>query len=199
MKRHDDKWIRFFVDEGRPYTRELGAGMEGAVYALDDDAVAKVWDERGETELGRLQRFYAAVAEAGPPFETPLIHQVRRAHGKCLTIERRLRGTPLSELDPLDKSVWPKALGCTLDVLDGFGSVPDSPALRGLTVLDESRPFWEGRASDGSAFPVPDARRFPALISGHRMGELPDSAEHVRDGHVRPGCQRSPSRIRTRG
>lgn len=202
MQRHDDQWIRFFSDEGYPRARGLGAGMEGAVYALDDDLVAKVWDKRDADELVRLQLFYAAVAEAGPAFRTPLIHRVSRAHGKCFTIEQRLRGTPLSELNPLKEDVWPKALACTLDVLDGLASVRDSPALRGVNVLDENRPFWDGRGGWPKALTALIGRRLDrfgdqlrACVPGldnkveklcSLIGEIPDVTTALLHGDLIP-------------
>ncbi|MES0833716.1 MULTISPECIES: phosphotransferase family protein [Nocardiopsidaceae] len=146
MQQHDEAWVRFFEAKGYPEAAELAAGMEGAVYALNDDLVAKVWGVRSGEELERLQRFYDDLAKAQLAFRTPRIEEVLYENGRFVSIEQRLSGVPLADMDPRRPELWPQAAACMLDVL-GEISTADSPALRGLAVLDEASPFWEGHTS----------------------------------------------------
>lgn len=147
MQQHDETWIRHLAAHGYPDAHPLGAGMEGAVYALHDDLVAKVWGDRSSAELERLRLFYADLSRAGLTFATPYIERLLRVEDRWVTIERRLTGTPLADLDPQRSDRWPAAVECVVDVLDQLRSVADTPTLRGLAVIGEERPFWKGRAS----------------------------------------------------
>lgn len=76
MQQHDENWIRRLAEHGCPDAQPLGAGMEGAVYALSDDLVAKVWGEgRRLAELERLRLFYADLSRAELTFATPYIER----------------------------------------------------------------------------------------------------------------------------
>jgi hypothetical protein len=145
VQQHDENWLRYFAATGYPGARPLAAGMEGAVYALNDDLVAKVWGGRDGAELERLRLFYADLARARLTFGTPRIERILQVDGRFATIEQRLRGVPLADLEPRRPDVWPAAVRCMLDVLEQIAAVADSRALRGLAVLDEPRPFWAGR------------------------------------------------------
>ncbi len=69
--------------------------MEGAIYRLGDETVAKVWGRRRERELVRMQSFYADVARARLPFASPEILRVEEVNGAAVTFERELHGEPL--------------------------------------------------------------------------------------------------------
>jgi hypothetical protein len=149
VQQHDENWLRYFAATGYPDARPLAAGMEGAVYALTDDLVAKVWGGRSEAELERLRLFYDDLARARLTFDTPRIERILQLDGRFATIEHRLRGVPLADLEPRPaphRPGWPAAVRCMLDVLEQLAAVADSRALRGLAVLDEPDPFWAGRA-----------------------------------------------------
>jgi len=75
VQQHDETWIRHLAAHGYPDAHPLGAGMEGAVYALHDDLVAKVWGDRSSAELERLRLFYADLSRAGLTFATPYIER----------------------------------------------------------------------------------------------------------------------------
>jgi hypothetical protein len=150
---------------GLTATGQLGAGMEGAVYALDDETVAKVWIRQDATSLARLRDFYAELDASGLPFATPLIHEVRSVNGIPVTIERRLAGRPLSEVladadpgpaqtpaerpptdqAPTDQAPTERAMRMFVDVLAALREVTaPPPAARALTVMDEPEPFYAG-------------------------------------------------------
>ena len=73
----------------------LGAGMEGAVYALDDARVAEVWSATTPERLRTVQRFHAALARRPLRFATPRVDDVLQVRGWAVTVERRLTGTGL--------------------------------------------------------------------------------------------------------
>jgi len=110
--------------------------------------VAKGWGEgRSLAELERLRLFYADLSRAELTFATPYIERLLVVEGRCVSIERRLTGTPLADVEPRRPDRRPAAVECVVDVLEQLRSVADTPALRGLAVIGEERPFWEGRAS----------------------------------------------------
>lgn len=148
---HSPGWLRYFVRAGYPEVRPLAAGVEGAVYELGDGTVAKVWGRRRPAELRLWQTFYADVAAAGLPFATPEILQVREIRGVAMTVERQLSGTSLqARVDPQARELEPSVADTMLDILRWLATVPATPAMRRLPVLDEAGPF---RAA-GDDFPA---------------------------------------------
>lgn len=145
MQHHHEKWLAYFAGEGHAAPEPLGAGMEGAVYKLGGDLVAKVWGDRPVAHLRRLGAFYAYLNSAGLPFLTPLFHEVREIAGHAVTIERRLPGTPLDDKKFATPEAWPAVMSCLADVLGAFADVPGAPQLRALPVLDEDMALWTGR------------------------------------------------------
>jgi phosphotransferase family enzyme len=145
VRRHDEQWLAYFAAEGYRAAEPLGAGMEGAVFKLDGDLVAKVWGERPAGQLRRLGSFYAYLDSAGLPFLTPLFHEVREVSGRAVTVERRLPGVPLDDSRFARPGAWPGALSCVVSVLEAFTAVPGTPQLRALPVLDEDTAPWAGR------------------------------------------------------
>ncbi|WP_020575498.1 phosphotransferase family protein [Actinopolymorpha alba] len=134
-------WPHSLREVGLSVTEQLGAGMEGVVYALADGTVAKVWARQGFEDLLRLQAFYADLASADLPFATPRIHQVMVVDGVSVTIERRLTGRPLSEFIS-DDAPSDRALHTFVDVLGALRGIAPTSATRALSVLDEPSPFY---------------------------------------------------------
>jgi hypothetical protein len=147
LQHHDGRWLAYFAAEGFRAAEPLGAGMEGAVYGLGGDLVAKVWGARPAGQLRRLGLFYAYLDSAGLPFLTPLFHDVRDVSGRAVTIERRLPGVPLDDKRFSGPGAWPGALACVMSVLAAFAAVPGAAPLRALPVLDEDAAPWAGRDS----------------------------------------------------
>jgi aminoglycoside phosphotransferase (APT) family kinase protein len=148
-QQHTAGWAAYFKQLGYPAVEPLGAGVEGAVYRLGDGTVAKVWGSRRPAELRLLQAFYADVAAAGPPFATPVILGVDEVDGNAVTIERELTGTPLDQqLDCRSAEIPPTSVDTIVAVLAGLATVPATPAMRRLPVLDETEPF----RADGDDF-----------------------------------------------
>jgi aminoglycoside phosphotransferase (APT) family kinase protein len=170
---HTQRWMEHFARQGHD-PRPLAAGVEGAIYDLGNGLVAKVWRERGAGELVRMQAFYADVAAAGLPFETPEIVAVEQVEGTCVTYERRLPGEPLERrLGRQDVGVDPAAAHCVTEVLQALAGVATTTAMRQLAVLDEDQPLWAGAATFRAALLGLLARRvarFGPVIRRH----LPD-------------------------
>ncbi len=170
---HTQRWMEHFASQGHD-PQPLAAGVEGAIYDLGNGLVAKVWRERGAAELVRMQAFYADVAAAGLPFETPEIVAVEQVEHTCVTYERRLPGEPLERrLGRGDAGLDPAAARCVTEVLQALAGVAATTAMRQLAVLDEDQPLWAGAATFHDALLGLLARRvarFGPVIRRH----LPD-------------------------
>jgi aminoglycoside phosphotransferase (APT) family kinase protein len=139
---HTQQWFDHFTSQGHD-AKPLAAGVEGAIYDLGDGLIAKVWRERRVTELERMQSFYADVAAAGLPFDTPEILTVEQVSGTSVSYERKLPGQPLQgRLDVDDREIGAAAVRCVIDVLRDLAAVPATTSMRQLAVLDEDQPFW---------------------------------------------------------
>jgi serine/threonine protein kinase len=141
---HTQKWLDYFTQQGHRAS-PLAAGVEGAIYDLGDDLIAKVWRVRRTGELELMQHFYADVARASLPFKTPEILTIEQVDGISVTYERKLPGRPLQQrLTFNDRGVEPVAARCVIDVLHALSTVPATEAMRRLPVLDEEQPLWAG-------------------------------------------------------
>ena len=141
---HTQEWLDHFALQGYRAS-PLAAGVEGAIYDLGSDLIAKVWRARRQGELELMQHFYADVAKAGLPFMTPEILTVEQIDGVSVTYERKLPGKPLQHrLAFDDRDVEPVAARCVIDVLQALSSAPATEAMRRLQVLDEKQPLWTG-------------------------------------------------------
>jgi aminoglycoside phosphotransferase (APT) family kinase protein len=139
---HTQKWRRHFTQQGYRVS-PLAAGVEGAIYDLSGDLIAKVWRVRRADELQLMQHFYADVAKARLPFKTPEILTIEEVDGVSVTYERKLPGRPLQQrLSFDDRGVEPVAAHCVIDVLRALSTVPATEAMRRLPVLDEQQPLW---------------------------------------------------------
>ncbi|WP_433470655.1 phosphotransferase family protein [Saccharomonospora azurea] len=139
-----NEWIGFFRDIGYAKAALLGQGMEGVVYKLDADLVGKVWHSRQLETLRPLRDFYAELAGQRLSFNTPEIVAMHDKDGVAVTVERHLTGQPLRDkLDSGEISV-PAALDATVSVVAALRGTTAGAAARGMAVLDEARPLWEG-------------------------------------------------------
>lgn len=96
----------------------IASGMEGHVFQIGDQNVAKVWLYKHIRGIVPLKHFYEQLQTLGLPFETPLISQVKEVDGTAISIERKLRGTSMRELVTEDEREPPAfALKAVLTVL----------------------------------------------------------------------------------
>lgn len=139
---HSADWLAHFVQVGYPGVQPLAAGVEGAVYDLGDETVAKVWGRRRPADLLPWQPFYVDLAAGGLPFDTPGILRVDEVRGVAVTIERRLYGSPLqARIDPDAAELARSTADTMVEILRALATVPATAAMRRLPVLNETEPF----------------------------------------------------------
>ncbi|MEV0623094.1 aminoglycoside phosphotransferase family protein [Nonomuraea sp. NPDC050404] len=179
--RHTADWLKYFAHRGHRDARPLAAGVEGAVYRLDEGLVAKVWDGRPPEYLDLTSQVYADISRQRPPFATPEILKIEKRNGTLVTYERELAGSPLrpdSAARAPERDLTSEETGALLTVLRGLAAVPGTEAMRRLTVQGDDRPLWQGhtRFPDALAALVERAtRRHGDLLAAH----VPDLAETV--------------------
>jgi Ser/Thr protein kinase RdoA (MazF antagonist) len=77
-------------------------GVEAEVYAMGTDSVLKLYP--GTTNLAHLttlKNFYASLDRSAISYSLPYIQTVAAEGDICISIERRLPGTPMSEVLPM--------------------------------------------------------------------------------------------------
>jgi Ser/Thr protein kinase RdoA (MazF antagonist) len=154
VPRHSQEWLDRFARRGHD-PAPLAAGMEGVIYDLGGGLIAKVWHERGPAALERMRAFYADVAAAGLPFETPEILSIERVDGRSVTYERKLPGEQLQHRFAAGEAeTGEPAAACVTGILGALAAVPATASMRELAALDEDRPLWAGAGS------------FPAALDG---------------------------------
>ncbi|MEV0923915.1 aminoglycoside phosphotransferase family protein [Streptomyces spongiicola] len=140
---HDEaaRLVRRWIRGADP--RPLGRGMEGLVYEIDQDRVAKVWFGESATALRRTRAFYDALAGRPFGFEVPRIHEVHVVEGRCVTIERRLGGSPLADHVESGGVTVDEAQSTFLDVLSRLGTGGPLPEGRAMPVMDEEASLYD--------------------------------------------------------
>src|SRR5688500_11591344 len=74
------------------------SGMEGHVFRIGDESVAKVWFSKSSKDMAPLKQFYERLQTLNPPFATPLITQVKEVDGTTISVETELTGTAMRRL-----------------------------------------------------------------------------------------------------
>ncbi|MEU0070076.1 aminoglycoside phosphotransferase family protein [Streptomyces sp. NPDC006332] len=175
-QQHSADWLRHFAHRGHHAARPLAAGVEGAVYRLDEGMVAKVWSGRPPADLTLTRQVYADIARHPLPFATPDIVEVEEHEGVLVTYERELPGSPFAQDSPArpeEPDVPGEETDALLTVLSALATVPGTKAMRQLTVQGDDRPLWAGHT------------RFPDALAGlveravRRRGNVLDA--HVTD------------------
>ncbi len=123
--------------------RLLGTGMEGAVYEVDQNRIAKIWFAQSGASLQQLRLFYDALSAKSFRFETPRIHEVHRVEDRCITIEKRLAGTNVSNHLETGRTGFEEARSTLVDVLAELAGSGRLPAARTLPVMGESVPLHD--------------------------------------------------------
>jgi serine/threonine protein kinase len=83
---------------GITHIEYIASGMEGHVFRLEPQSVAKVWHHKTLPEITPLKDFYESLQTLDFPFATPLITQVQEVDGKTVSIEKELHGTSMRTL-----------------------------------------------------------------------------------------------------
>ncbi|WP_328848455.1 phosphotransferase family protein [Micromonospora zamorensis] len=123
--------------------RLLGRGMEGAVYEIGQERIAKVWFDGSEAALQRVRVFYDALAGKPLRIAVPRIHEVHLIEGRCVTVEQRLAGRTMTEARKEGRLTLDEARSAFVDVLAQLGASGPLPEARKLSVLDETMPLYE--------------------------------------------------------
>jgi Phosphotransferase enzyme family len=95
----------------------IASGMEGHVFRLENQSVAKVWHFKTLEEIVSLRHFYELLQTLDFPFETPLITQVQEIDGTTISIEKELPGTSMRTLvkeDELEPPTFAFEAGLTI-------------------------------------------------------------------------------------
>ena len=120
---------------------QLAIGMQGAVYRLGGEKVAKIWFHAGETELRTLADLYAELDNV-LPYRTPRLLDLHRPGPYWVTIEDELPGVPLHTVAPsYGAPGWERVRDCVVDVVEALAQVDAPAVLRRTTVLDDDHPF----------------------------------------------------------
>ena len=144
----------------------LGAGMEGAVYEIGRDRVAKVWFSGSVDGLRRMARFYDALAEKPFSFSVPRIVRVETVDDRVITVERRLTGDTLASALAAGTVRSADAYAMVVDVLAQLAASGELPVGREQTVLGEDTPLYAA----GEDFPAALARLVARQV--HRFGPV---------------------------
>ncbi|MFK0152497.1 phosphotransferase family protein [Streptomyces sp. NPDC090493] len=141
-----DPWPLRFADRGHTNVRRIGSGVEGVVYSLGEDRVAKVWNGRPTADVRLTRQVYADIARRPLPFSTPEILDAEEYEGGVLvTYERKLPGVSLradsAQVD-YERELPTQHNDTLLTVLHGLASVPGTDAMRQMTVQGDDRPLW---------------------------------------------------------
>jgi aminoglycoside phosphotransferase (APT) family kinase protein len=160
---------RFTDDEAAGFLRPwdaappslLGEGMEGAVYAVDDAVVAKVWFAKPAPEVRLMKCFYDALSSKTLSFIVPQIIEVREVGGHVVSTERRLDGSTLEAALTAGRFPREQAQRTFVDLLSELAHSGSCPEARDLSVMDEgSLPDF-----DLAGLAARRARRFAKVLA----------------------------------
>ncbi len=120
----------------------IAAGMEGFVFDIGNDMLAKVWTKKDYTEVWQLRSFYAKLKEKQLPFATPQIYEVAgTSTGVVVSTEERLSGVTLRNIldrHPDNDSLSKKGMTAVVSVVEALKTAGDILGARELELLDES-------------------------------------------------------------
>jgi hypothetical protein len=127
---------RVLTDLGLSPRGHIASGMEGHVFAVGDEKIAKVWHAKRPDEIAELQSFYNLVYGLALPFDTPVIDAVHDTPDGAVSIERKLPGTPLSDVVAANEKPLPAfAIEAVMTVLTALRDHPVRDAQSSLPIL----------------------------------------------------------------
>ncbi len=120
----------------------VGEGMEGAVYLLGPDQVAKIWFAHEARVVRSMKDFYDALAAKNLPFATPRIAEVREEGGHTVSVERRIEGVVVQAALDAGEISRDRAMDMVVAVLAELAGSGGLPEARTLGVLGDVGPLW---------------------------------------------------------
>lgn len=112
--------------------------MEGVVYDLGGGLVGKAWFDRTAADVLPLQAFLTELNQQDLPFRTPDITHVDSVDGHAVSIERRLTGTPLSDVLASGAMTQQEGLDLFVEVVTALATTTAGPASKALPLLGQS-------------------------------------------------------------
>lgn len=150
MQKTQDEAQLVLIELGKPPLAYIASGMEGHIFDIGGDKVAKVWHSNRREDLVQLQSFYETVSGLHLPFDTPVITEIHDSRLGTVSIERELQGTPMKDLVSSDEKLPPPfATDAIISVLAALRDHPIRDAQSTLPILGVT-PSDEAM-SDGSA------------------------------------------------
>ncbi len=132
-------------DLGITHPVHIASGMEGHVFRIDEERIAKTWFGKAVRDLLALQGFYEILEALHLPFETPRILGMESVEGTTISFERALPGKPMSIWLREDDEIIPAFAKTALTtILRGLGSAATTTALDpnipmlGVSIADEN-------------------------------------------------------------
>lgn len=128
----------------------LASGMEGHLFRVGDQTVAKVWHHfaKSQADLTALQSFYETLQSLQLPFATPEIFSVHAVADTTISFERELPGRPMNHLiDEADDQAPPFAVDALTLILTQLAERRDEGRTAPLPLLGV--PVAETSGSEG--------------------------------------------------
>lgn len=119
----------------------VGEGMEGAVFGVSEDLVAKVWFGATFNELQPRQYFYNQLSTQRLPFQTPCIEDMIEINPVLVTLERRLPGTTLKSAMEQKLVSTQRAIDVSITVVRSLSETVAVSGAYSLPVMDEKSAF----------------------------------------------------------
>lgn len=158
----------------------IHGGMEAEVYALDTESVLKLYPGTiSLTDLISLRDFYASMKAADLSYHLPRIRKVAAQGEYCISIERRLPGTPMSVVLPsLDRAQMDRMMQVYLTAALELSSIRMPPDSQRYKLFDAQklsqrtggdwhqflRRFLDYKLSQVSPYLSRDVIDFPAKV-----------------------------------
>ncbi len=159
---------------GNEHATHVASGMEGHVFRIGDQRVAKAWFHKPLDEIVPLKNFYASLKALNLPFATPEILGFDLIDGMTISIERALPERSMRELvSEQDESARSFAVEALTGILRGLGAVEVIHPGSTVPILD-IRPSYEAIQRGPSHVLAEVARKKAARFGSQLRVSVPD-------------------------
>lgn len=129
---------------GNEHAIHVASGMEGHVFRVGEQRVAKAWFHKSPDEIVFLKNYYGSLHTLNLPFATPEILSIDFVDGTTVSIERELSGRSMGELvSEQDETARYFAVEALTAILRGLGTDEVTHPGSNLPILD-IRPSDDG-------------------------------------------------------